>query len=65
MILQNNSLEIRPCACTDGIVFVILQAMKYVDVILPLPVEGLFTYCVPESLEGAVMPYVRVKVPFG
>lgn len=65
MILQNNSLEIRPCACTDGIVFVILQAMKYVDVILPLPVEGLFTYCVPESMEGAVMPYVRVKVPFG
>lgn len=39
--------------------------MLYVDVILPLPLDGLFTYSVPTELEGAVQPYVRVKVPFG
>ena len=39
--------------------------MNYVDVILPLPVDGLFTYSVPEGMEAAVMPFVRVKVPFG
>ena len=39
--------------------------MLYVDVILPLPLDGLFTYSVPTKLEGKVQPYVRVKVPFG
>ena len=37
----------------------------YVDVILPLPLEGLFTYSVPAELEQRVQPYVRVKVPLG
>ncbi len=37
----------------------------YVNVILPLPLEGLFTYSVPASMEQSIMPYVRVKVPFG
>ena len=36
-----------------------------VDVILPLPLEGLFTYSVPTVLEGKIQPYIRVKVPFG
>ena len=39
--------------------------MLYVDVILPLPLDGLFTYSVPTELEGKVRPYTRVKVPFG
>lgn len=39
--------------------------MKYVDVILPLPLDGLFTYSVPEGMEDKVCQYVRVKVPFG
>ena len=39
--------------------------MLYVDVILPLPLDGLFTYSVPEGMEEKVCPYVRVKVPFG
>lgn len=39
--------------------------MRYADVILPLPLEGLFTYSVPPSLEGAVRFGVRVRVPFG
>ena len=39
--------------------------MTYVDVILPLPIDGLFTYSVPEGMVGTIMPFVRVKVPFG
>ena len=35
----------------------------YADVILPLPLEGFFTYQVPESLEGVVRPGMRVSVP--
>ena len=37
----------------------------FVDVILPLPLDGLFTYSVPTALEGKIQPFVRVKVPFG
>ena len=37
----------------------------YVDVILPLPLEGLFTYSVPGNLQDAVVPGMRVKVPLG
>ena len=39
--------------------------MKYVDVILPLPLEGLFTYGVPQHLQGRVLPGMRVLVPLG
>lgn len=39
--------------------------MTYVDVILPLPLDGLFTYSVPEALEAKVREFFRVKVPFG
>lgn len=39
--------------------------MTYVDVILPLPLDGLFTYSVPKELEGKVRSYLRAKVPFG
>ena len=42
-----------------------LHVMRYADVILPLPLEGLFTYSVPPSLEGAVRFGMRVVVPFG
>ena len=38
---------------------------KYVDVIVPLPVAGQFTYSVPEDLEGKVQWGCRVIVPFG
>ena len=37
----------------------------YIDVILPVPLDGLFTYSVPQSLEGQVRVGVRVLVPFG
>lgn len=39
--------------------------MHYVDVILPLPLEGTFTYSVPESMEAQVRMGVRVLVPLG
>ncbi len=39
--------------------------MKYVDVILPLPLEGLFTYAIPEEYETGVAEGVRVLVPLG
>lgn len=39
--------------------------MKYVDVILPLGLEGLYTYSVPATLESQVQSFVRVQVPLG
>ena len=38
--------------------------MRYVDVILPLPLEGLFTYGVSDELAARVASGVRVVVPF-
>jgi primosomal protein N' (replication factor Y) len=38
---------------------------KFVDVILPLPLPGTFTYSIPEELKGKVFPGCRVVVPFG
>ena len=37
----------------------------YVDVILPLPLDGVFTYSVPSELERQVVVGCRVLVPFG
>ena len=37
----------------------------YVDVILPLPLDGVFTYSVPPELERQVAVGYRVLVPFG
>ena len=39
--------------------------MKFVDVILPLPLEGMFTYAVPGTMETLVRPGVRLLVPLG
>ena len=39
--------------------------MKYVDVILPLPLPDLFTYSVPEEMEGKVVFGKRLLVPLG
>lgn len=39
--------------------------MKYVDVIVPLPLEGTFTYSVPHNLADRVRFGVRVAVTFG
>lgn len=39
--------------------------MVYADIILPLPLEGVFTYSVPDGMTAAVMSGMRVVVPFG
>ena len=39
--------------------------MKYVDVILPLPLDGFYTYSVPDGMEGKVVAGCRVLVPLG
>ena len=39
--------------------------MNYVDVILPVPLEGMFTYAVPVALQPKVQEGIRVLVPFG
>ena len=39
--------------------------MKYADVLLPLPLEGLFTYALPEEMEAHVGFGMRVVVPLG
>ncbi len=39
--------------------------MRYVDVVLPLPLDGLFTYSVTDEMAGGVGLGVRLLVPFG
>ena len=39
--------------------------MNYADLILPLPLQGTFTYAVPASMQSAVGVGMRVLVPFG
>lgn len=39
--------------------------MVYADIILPLPLEGVFTYSVPDDMASAVKPGIRVVVPLG
>ena len=37
----------------------------FADVILPVPLDGTFTYSIPQQLEGQVQVGVRTLVPFG
>ena len=39
--------------------------MKYVDVILPLPIEGVFTYSASDQMAGKLQLGMRVLVPLG
>ncbi len=39
--------------------------MSYVDVIVPLPLPGMFTYSVPDGMEGEIVFGKRLLVPFG
>ena len=39
--------------------------MKYADLILPVPLQGTFTYALPDSKQEAVKVGMRVLVPFG
>ena len=42
-----------------------LRIMNYVDVLLPVPLDGLFTYSVPPEMEASAERGRRVLVPFG
>ena len=39
--------------------------MNYADIILPVPVNGLFTYIIPDEISDILKPGMRVLVPFG
>lgn len=39
--------------------------MQYADIIVPVPIEGTFTYAVPTEMVGSAVAGVRVVVPFG
>ena len=39
--------------------------MRYIDVILPLPLDGTFTYSIADTLAPKVLPGIRVLVPLG
>ena len=39
--------------------------MNYADLILPLPLQGTFTYAVPVAMQATVQVGMRVLVPFG
>lgn len=39
--------------------------MTFAELLLPLPLQGTFTYAVPQRLAGKVCPGYRVIVPFG
>ena len=41
------------------------SCMRYADVILPLPLEGYFTYSLPPQTQEGVQAGMRVRVPFG
>lgn len=39
--------------------------MSYADIILPLPLNGYFTYAVPAAMQNSMVSGMRVLVPFG
>lgn len=39
--------------------------MNYADVILPLPLDGMFTYSIPAHMQESMQVGMRVRVPFG
>ena len=39
--------------------------MSYADIILPVPLDGLFTYSIPDTMQPLLKPGMRVLVPFG
>lgn len=42
-----------------------MYCMKYADVILPVPLDGEFTYGIPDGMADKVSFGMRVQVPFG
>lgn len=46
-----------------GCLYILMS--QYADVILPVPLDGYFTYAVPQEAQGRVTQGIRVIVPFG
>jgi primosomal protein N' (replication factor Y) len=67
IFLQNTSHETCFLAYLLQSVFVIFVTMtgKYIKATFNLPIDSLFTYRIPEELEGQVQIGTRVLVPFG
>ena len=42
-----------------------MKASNYIDVVLPLPLQRLFTYAITEAEASFLQPGMRVAVPFG
>ena len=42
-----------------------MEKSLYIDIILPLPLNSLFTYSVPKGMEQEAESGCRVLVPFG
>ncbi len=43
----------------------LMVQMKYADLILPVPLQGTFTYAVPDAMQASVKVGMRVLVTFG
>ena len=41
------------------------DTQTHIEVAVPVPIEGTFTYRVPESLAESAVPGKRVRIPFG
>lgn len=58
-----------PAGCFANIILATMEAkinkIKYVDVVLPVPVKRFFTYRVPPDMVKSIVPGCRVKVKFG
>ena len=64
-IQQENTAFFKKCLPIQTFLPNFVPFVKYAEVILPLPLDGLFTYSVPTEFEDRLRPLMRVKVPFG
>lgn len=49
----------------SSLFFSTFARMNYAEVILPLPLDGVYTYAVPDAIAPRVVPGARVQVPLG
>lgn len=60
-----DDLLFHASCCANVDFFPYFCRMFYADIILPLPLDGLFTYIVPDVMRERVVRGARVFVPFG
>ncbi len=64
-VQQNVKRLATLCALKSFRLLCTTLIMKYIDVILPVPLEGPFTYAVSDDAAQRIVPGMRVLVPFG